>query len=214
MIQAAKLLAAEYGKGRWSVEKEPLDSLIGTILSQNTSNTNSSRAFDSLKHRYPTWERALKATSRQIASAIRQGGLAEIKSRRIKAILSEIKSRQGCLDLGFLKKMPMEEGYDYLLSFKGVGPKTAACVLLFSCHKPVFPVDTHIHRISRRLRWARPNEAAEKFQERVQGLIPEEWVYSLHINLIAHGRAVCRPRNPQCGECVLNKLCPSAFKVQ
>jgi endonuclease-3 len=211
--RVAKLLAAEYGRGRWSADEDPLDSLIGTILSQNTSDTNSGRAFESLKRRFPTWDGALKATSRQIASAIRKGGLAEIKSRRIKGILTGLKRSHGSLDLGFLKKWPEQKGYDYLRSFKGVGPKTAACVLLFACRKPVFPVDTHILRISKRLRWARPGETAEGFQEEVQSLIPKEWVHSLHINLIAHGRAVCRPRNPKCGECVLESFCPSAFKV-
>ena len=194
-------------------EGEPLDSLIGTILSQNTSDVNSGRAFVSLKRRFGTWERILLATPRRIAGAIRQGGLAGIKSRRIKAILSEIKKSHGRLDLGFLKRMPMREGYDYLRSFKGVGPKTAACVLLFACRKPVFPVDTHILRIAKRLGWARPKESAGAFQERMRGRIPRGWVYSLHINLIAHGRAVCRPRRPKCGECVLVKLCPSGFKI-
>lgn len=213
VVAVAKLLARVYGKGRWAAEEDPLDSLIGTILSQNTSDTNSGRAFGSLKRRFPTWGKALKASPRQIAEAIHPGGLAGIKSRRIRAILSEIKRTRGRLDLGFLKDMPPEEGYDYLLSFKGVGPKTAACVLLFACRKPVFPVDTHILRLGKRLGWAKPKESAEAFQERMQGTIPREWVYSLHINLIAHGRGVCRPRSPKCGECVLVKLCPSAFKV-
>jgi endonuclease-3 len=212
-VEVAKLLARVYGKGRWVADEEPLDSLIGTILSQNTSDVNSGRAFMSLKRRFRTWERILLATPRRIAGAIRQGGLAGIKSRRIKAILSEIKKSHGRLDLGFLKEMPAGEGYDYLLSFKGVGPKTAACVLLFACRKPVFPVDTHILRIAKRLGWARPRESAEAFQKRMRGRIPRGWVYSLHVNLIAHGRGVCRPRRPKCGECVLVKLCPSAFKL-
>jgi len=209
----ARRLAREYGKRRWVADEEPLDSLIGTILSQNTSDVNSGRAFESLKRRFQTWERVLHATPRRIAGAIRQGGLAGIKSRRIKAILSDIKKSHGRLDLGFLKEFPAGEGYDYLLSFKGVGPKTAACVLLFACRKPVFPVDTHILRIGKRLGWARPRESAEAFQERMRGRIPRGWVYSLHINMIAHGRSVCRPRRPKCGECVLVKLCPSAFKI-
>jgi endonuclease-3 len=213
VVTVARLLVREYGKGRWVADEEPMDSLIGTILSQNTSDANSGRAFDSLKSEFPTWERAERATSRRIASAIRQGGLAGIKSRRIKAILSEIKRKTGRLDLGFLKRMSLRGGYDYLRSFKGVGPKTAACVLLFSCHKPAFPVDTHILRIAKRLKWAKPRESAGAFQERAQDLIPKEWVYSLHINLIALGRAVCRPRSPKCGECILVKLCPSAFKM-
>jgi len=212
-VEIAKLLARVYGKGRWVAEGEPLDSLIGTILSQNTSDVNSGRAFASLKSEFPTWERAERATSRQIASAIRHGGLSGIKSRRIKAILSEIKRKTGRLDLGFLNWMSLRGGYDYLLSYKGVGPKTAACVLLFTCRKPIFPVDTHILRIAKRLGWARPKESAGAFQERMRGRIPRGWVYSLHINLIAHGRGVCKARSPKCGECVLVKLCPSAFKI-
>ena len=209
----AERLAREYGKRRWVADEEPLDSLIGTILSQNTSDVNSGRTFESLKRRFQTWERVLLATPRRIAGAIRPGGLAGIKSRRIKAILSDIKKSHGRLDLGFLKEMPAGEGYDYLLSFKGVGPKTAACVLLFACRKPAFPVDTHILRIGKRLGWARPKESAEAFQDRMLGRIPRGWVYSLHINMIAHGRVVCRPRRPKCRECVLVKLCPSVFKL-
>jgi endonuclease-3 len=212
-VEVAKLLARVYGKGRWVADEEPLDSLIGTILSQNTSDVNSGRAFVSLKRRFRTWERILLATPRRIAGAIRQGGLAGIKSRRIKAILSEIKKSHGRLDLGFLKEMPAGEGYNYLLSFKGVGPKTAACVLLFACRKPAFPVDTHILRIAKRLGWARPKESSGAFQERMRGRIPRGWVYSLHINMIAHGRGVCKARRPKCGECVLVKLCPSGFKI-
>jgi endonuclease III len=206
----ARCLGREYGKKRWVADEEPLDSLIGTILSQNTSDTNSGRAFAALKSEFPTWEQVERATSRQIASAIRGGGLAGIKSRRIKAILSEIKRKTGRLDLGFLHWMSLKGGYDYLRSYKGVGPKTAACVLLFSCRKPVFPVDTHILRISKRLGWAKPRETAGAFQERVQSLIPKGWVHSLHINLIALGRKVCRPQRPKCPECVLAKVCPSA----
>jgi endonuclease-3 len=209
----AERLAREYGKRRWVSDEDPLDSLIGTILSQNTSDVNSGRAFASLKRKFPSWEGAESATSRQIASAIRKGGLAGIKSRRIKAILSKIKRKTGRLDLGFLNWMSLRGGYDYLRSYKGVGPKTAACVLLFACRKPVFPVDTHILRIAKKLHWAKTQETAESFQERVQDLIPKGWVYSLHINMIAHGRGVCRSRLPKCGECVLIKLCPSAFKI-
>jgi endonuclease III len=144
-------LKAVYGAPKPEQGLDPLDVLIETILSQSTTNANSKRAFESLKRRFPTWESARRARVSSIEAAIKSGGLAKQKSVRIKELLNDIHSRRGSLDLMFLKTAPLEEAKAFLGSFKGVGPKTVACVLLFTFYRPVFPIDTHIFRIARRL---------------------------------------------------------------
>ena len=184
-----------------------LDILIETILSQNTSDVNSRRAFLSLKRAYPRWESVRRAAPGRLAAAIKSGGLAQIKSRRIIALLRLLKSQRGSLSLEYLKKMPAEEAYAYLMSLKGVGPKTAACTLLFGAGLPLFPVDTHIYRVSSRLGWVRKKGTPEKFQERFRHAVPGGLVFALHINLIEHGRRTCHPQRPACTACCLNSLC-------
>ncbi len=196
-----------YGQPRWTASRPLMDVLVETILSQNTSDSNSHRAFLALKKKYPRWDTVAGADIKSIALAIRSGGLANIKSRRIKDLISFIVGRRGKAGLEFLKKMPREAAYQYLLGIKGVGPKTAACTLLFGAGIPVYPVDTHIYRVSIRLGWVKEKEARESFQERFRKLVPDAMVYSLHLNLIEHGRKICHPRKPECPECCLIKVC-------
>lgn len=183
------------------------DVLIETVLSQNTSDTNSHRAFLSLKERFPRWEMLADADTSDIAESIRTGGLATRKSLTIKRLVKHITGKWGQRGLDFLIGLPREEAYQLLLDIKGVGPKTAACTLLFGAGIPVFPVDTHIHRVSSRLGWAGKKEGRAEFQERFRKLVPDRMVYPLHINLIEHGRKVCHPHKPKCPTCCLNKLC-------
>jgi endonuclease-3 len=190
-----------------------MDVLVETILSQNTSDSNSRRAFLSLKKKYPRWDAVAGADIKSIALAIRSGGLANIKSRRIKELISFIVGKRGHAGLEFLKKMPREEAYQYLLAIKGVGPKTAACTLLFGAGIPVYPVDTHIYRISCRLGWVKRKEDRESFQERFRKLVPDKMAYSLHLNLIEHGRRICHPRKPECPGCCLIKVCNWKEKI-
>jgi endonuclease-3 len=196
-----------------------LDSLIGTVLSQNTSDVNSHRAFEQLKERFPTWENVLAARPSRIASAIRSGGLGEIKSRRIKQILREIQRERGELDLSFLRRMTVPEASDYLTGLPGVGPKTAACVLLFSLGLPVFPVDTHVLRVSKRLGLVSPKTTMER-AHKVFGVMlnssgsrgTDGWsagdMLALHLGLVRHGREICSARRPRCEVCPLFDLCP------
>lgn len=200
-------LEAAYGIPSNTRHDDPLDELIGTILSQSTTNVNSDRAFASLKKRFPNWELARRARPSSIATAIKSGGLANVKSVVIKNILNEILTRHGNLELSFLKTIPVEEARQFLVLLKGVGPKTAACVLLFSCHRDVFPMDTHIFRITRRLGLLPEKISDEQAHKLMETLIPPKKHYSLHINLIVHGRKVCLPRNPKCGECALIEQC-------
>lgn len=204
--RADELLVRTYGPKRREAG-DPLDGLIRTILSQNTTDLNSHAAFASLKQRFPTWEEALAADPDDIADAIRHGGLAEIKSARIQEILAQIRRERGELSLDFICDLPVEEAEEYLLSFKGVGPKTAAIVLLFDCGMPLFPVDTHVFRVTSRLGWLPERATPEKAHELLRELVPEELHFQLHLNLVQHGRETCHARNPDCASCPLKRHC-------
>lgn len=200
-------LEATYGIPRNISHEDPLDELIGTILSQSTTNINSGRAFESLKKKFPDWELARRARPASIAGAIKSGGLANVKSVVIKNVLNDIAARRGNLDLSFLKTAPLDEAREFLTSLKGVGPKTAACVLLFSCLRPLFPMDTHIFRITRRMGLLPEKISDQQAHALMEKLIPSKKHYSLHINLITHGRKICHPRNPKCEQCSLIEQC-------
>lgn len=200
-------LLACYGRPPANRRRPLLDVLIQTILSQNTSDVNSLRAYQALKKRYPDWRRLERARPQQVAGIIKSGGLANIKSRRIIELLRNLSRKQGRPGLEPLRKMPPEAAYNFLKEIKGVGPKTAACTLLFGAGFPIFPVDTHIYRVSKRLGWARPREDREHFQERFRHLVPGELVFPLHLNLIEHGRRRCHSRKPRCQPCCLRDLC-------
>jgi endonuclease-3 len=207
------LLTEEYGSITWRSRTDPLSELIMTILSQNTSDHNSRRAFDSLLTRFGSWEAVAEGSVEAIAEAIKLGGLAQVKAPRIKQILEQIQEQRGSLDLKFLKKMPVAEAKIWLRSLPGVGPKTAACVLLFSLGKPVLPVDTHILRVAKRLGLIDSRVSAEKAHEILGDMVPAKYVYQFHINMIEHGRRVCKAQRPRCQECVLLKVCPTGQRL-
>ena len=203
----AQHLEAVYGTPSPLQNLDPLDELIATILSQSTTNVNSHRAFANLKKRFPDWEQACRARPQTIAAAIKSGGLANVKSVVIKTILQEIKTRRGELSLSFLPEVSVEEGLQFLLSLKGVGPKTARCVLLFACGQSVFPMDTHIFRILRRLELLPIKSTDRGAHALMEPLIPDGKQLSLHLNLILHGRQICHPHQPQCQRCCLLEYC-------
>ncbi len=202
-----RALRALYGDPGTPHCGNPLDGLIRTILSQNTTAANSRRAYASLRARFPTWEECARARPSAIARAIERGGLANIKAARIKKILRRIQDERGGLDLSFLQELPSDEAAVYLEQFPGVGPKTAACVLLFDCARPVFPVDTHVWRVARRLGWLPPKCGREQAHQILQPIVPPDIVYALHLNMVAHGRTLCGPSRPRCTECPLTRLC-------
>ncbi len=203
-----ELLEREYGVPRRPRRDDPLESLIVTILSQNTNDINRDKAYERLRERFRSWQEIHDAPEEEIADAIRVGGLANIKSRRIKEILHSIKAEHGEFDLSFLRDIPTEEAEKALLSYKGVGLKTAKVVLLFSLGKEVFPVDTHIHRVSKRLGLVPEKATREQTHEIMGDLVPPKKMYPFHLNLISHGRKVCTARAPRCPDCVLASLCP------
>lgn len=201
------LLEKQYGIPRRKDSRDPLDILIETILSQNTNDRNRDRAYQRLKTRFPRWEDVLNAKTKNIVLAIRPGGLAEQKSRRIKEILRWIKKNEGELSLVLLQKMNSEEIKKKVGALKGIGPKTVHCLLLFGLGREAFPVDTHILRIGKRLGFIPEGMGAEKAHQWMVPLIPMKKSLSLHLNLIRFGRSICKAKNPSCNFCFLNQEC-------
>jgi len=206
-IKVHQVLLNHYGEPNWRNPLPPLDELISTILSQNTNDTNRDRAFESLRDRFPTWEAVRDAPSDEVIETIRVTGLANQKGPRIQAVLKSITDQAGSLDLNFLKDYSAERAFDWLLQFKGVGPKTASIVLLFSLDKPAFPVDTHIYRVSGRLGLRPEKMSAVKTHEHLANLFPPETYYAVHLNMIRLGREICQARKPKCEICPLQLLC-------
>jgi len=187
--------------------RPPLDELILTVLSQNTSDGNRDRAWRGLRARFPGWDAVLNAGAGPLQSAIRAGGLARTKSRTILGLLRRLRDERGELDLGFLRRVPVEEAKRFLTRFPGVGEKTACCVILFACGRPAFPVDTHIHRIAGRIGWV-PPKATRAVSHAVLGrVIPPRRRLAAHLNLITLGRSHCRPSRPDCPACPIRILC-------
>jgi endonuclease-3 len=204
------LLRQVYGPSRLLRRRDnPLNTLIHTILSQNTSDANRDRAYVALRRRFPDWGDVHRAPLRALISTIRSGGLANIKAVRIKALLEEIWAEQGHFDLSFLRDLTDEEVRAYLARFRGIGSKTTACVLLFGMGRPAFPVDTHVFRVSRRLGLVDGRQTPEGAQEFLESRITPDDRHALHIYLVQHGRQVCKAQRPLCAECVLARVCDS-----
>ena len=195
----------------WRATNDPVTELVLTLLSQNTSDTNSGRAFQALLKRYPNWDAVLEAPVDELEATIRPGGLAKTKAPRMQALLSEVRDRLGPdWDASRLSDMPIAEAKQWLTELPGVGPKTAACVLLFSLGRPALPVDTHVHRVAIRLGLIGPKVAALPAHDMLEAQLPPDKYYDFHVTLIRHGRRVCHKQRPKCNECVLYDRCPSA----
>lgn len=188
-------------------KSDPLSMLINIILSQATSDDNSRRTYKNLKKHFKTWKEAAKADEKEIADAIRLGGLANQKAKVIKDLLVQIENTHGSLSLSFVEKMNDNDARDYLEKFRGIGPKTVACTLLFASHKEVFPIDTHIFRILKRMGILPEKVSDLKAHRLLNALVPKGKFYSLHVNLISLGRKICKPREPLCEQCPLVEYC-------
>jgi endonuclease-3 len=184
-----------------------IDEVIATVLSQHTSDINSGRAFAQLKAAFPDWEQVLEAPAGLVADAIRCGGIAAQKARRIQQILAAIREREGRIDLDRLRGLDDAAVEEYLTSLPGVGPKTAACVLVFAMGRAAFPIDTHVLRVATRLGWIPPKTTAEQAHRILAPAVPPGIRYDLHLALIAHGRTVCKAQRPRCGVCILRERC-------
>ena len=196
------------------LRRDPIEELILTVLSQNTSDVNRDRAFAAMRARFPTWEALADAGPHELAAAIKPGGLSNIKAPRILAILEEIAARQdGSLDLRWMRDAPSDRVLDYLLALPGVGPKTAACVLAFSLGRPALPVDTHVHRVARRLGFYDERTDAVRAHQLMELAVPASMRITMHVGLIRLGRLICKPARPLCEDCPLQDLCPTAPSV-
>jgi endonuclease III len=203
-------LLALYGHRHIPVRRpDPLDELVATILSQHTSDANSARAFAGLRRAFPEWSAVRAAQLDDVEAAIRCGGLARTKARCIRGLLDTL-AENGGLSLDCLRDLDTPAARRSLISIPGVGPKTAACVLLFALGRPVMPVDTHVHRVARRLGLAARDASPDAVESALESLIEPDWCLDMHVNLIAHGRRVCLARQPRCGECALADLCDQA----
>lgn len=203
----AQILRDFYGYPQWRQHLSPMDELISCILSQNTSDTNRDRGFDALKARYPTWDAVRDAPVDELIETIRPAGLSNQKAPRIQAVLHYITDNHGAPNIDFLEDMPLEEARTWLTNLNGVGPKTAAIVLCFAFNRPAFPVDTHIHRVSQRIGFLPEGISAEKAHPVMEAIVPPEDYYAFHLNIIRHGREICRARNPMCERCPLTAHC-------
>ncbi len=204
-VQAA--LAQCYGELEWRPRIDPMSELVLTILSQHTSDANRDRAFGAMKVRFPTWEEVRDAPAWELAEAIKPGGLSNIKAPRIQAVLRQIWEERGSFDLGFLHDMPLDEAKAWLAGFKGVGPKTAACVLMFACGRPVLPVDTHVYRVSQRLGLIDKRTSPEQAHTALEEMLAPDQRYPFHVHMITHGRQVCKAQRPLCEICVVREWC-------
>ena len=206
----AKLTDA-YGPRVWHRENYSEDivgALVATVLSQNTSDLNSGRAFAALTAAFPGgWDEVRTANVTAVADAIRAGGLANVKAPRIQAILQDVYARHGRTDLDHLRQWEDAAVREYLRSFHGVGAKTAACVLMFNLGRPVLPVDTHVHRVARRLGLIGPSVTADGAHDALPRLLEDDQIYSFHVHLIEHGRRTCHARTPACAVCPVQAEC-------
>ena len=207
-----ELLLARYG-AKTARKRDPLDGMIVIMLSQATNDLNCDRAFSSLKSTFDGWDEVRRAPVGEIADAIRMGGLANQKAARIKQLLQEIHDEQGDLDLSWMHAASAEDCRAFMEKFKGVGPKTVACVLVFFLDKPAFPVDTHVHRVTKRLGWIRDKAGTDEAHRVLEAAIPDDCKLNLHVNIIQHGRTICRADGnggPRCEECLLIRNCAFA----
>lgn len=207
IVEIHRQLRNLYGDPPHQPDGDPLAALVNTILSQNTNDRNRDIAFAALRAQFPTWEAVRDAPADAVIDAIRPAGLAPTKGPNIQAALQRITEERGELSLAFLETLPLEEARQWLINLNGVGPKTAAIVLLFALGRPAFPVDTHVHRVTRRLELIPQNTSREKAHTLLEALVPPELYWTLHLNLIAHGRQICHARQPVCDECPLQAQC-------
>lgn len=204
-------LADLYGEPHHQPSFDPLAELILTVLSQNTADTNSGRAFVQLMRRYPSWAAIADAPIEDAIATIQGGGLARQKAPRIQAILRAVREREAGFDIGFLADLPMEEARAWLRALPGVGPKTTACVLLFALGRPAMPVDTHVERVAKRLGLIPQKATPEQAHQLLEVLVDPTDYYRFHMLLIKHGRRLCAARRPLCERCPLEPGCPSSI---
>ena len=204
------ILKSKYGVIEWEPRNEPIMELVYTILSQHTSDLNSERAFLNLLKEFENDPYQIaQADVDSISKVIRSAGLYRKKAAVIKDVLNQIHNKLNSFDLNFLKYMPLKDAKSWLIDFNGVGPKTAAIVLCFCFGMPAMPVDTHVHRVSKRLGLILDKVTAEDAHEILESKVDPDIVFPFHMYLIKHGRDTCKALKPRCSQCTLSQICPS-----
>jgi endonuclease-3 len=218
-------LRAHYGIAAPKPHHDPVGELVLTVLSQNTNDRNRDVAYSRIREQWADWEAVGAAPAEEIEAAIAPGGISKVKSKRIKQILERVASdplpegadpdgrwtRQREIDLDWIEFTPIAVGREYLCTLPGVARKTAACVLLFAYGLPDIPVDTHVGRVGQRLGLFRERASFEEMHDSIAAWTPPGLAHAEHVNLLRHGRRICHKRSPECGECPLSDICPSAF---
>ena len=216
ILETDKRLAQMFGKPKRAGSArggDPIEVLVGCILSQNTTDAQSDAAYAALVKKFPTWAQLRDARLSDIARVIKTSGLANEKAAYIKGALQFIERERGAFTLDFLNDLSEHDARKWLMQMRGVGPKTASIVLLFAQKRNVFPVDTHVLRVTRRLGWISEKTTAEQAHQLLETEIPPKMYYRMHINLIRLGREICRAQNPRCEMCPLKDLCEYYQKV-
>ena len=207
VLQTLQILRERFGPRVLHTQRDPLDELVLTILSQNTSDRNSGRAFRELKGRYPSWAAVLNAEASELEETIRVGGLAKIKAARIQNTLAAILEQRGEFSLDFLRDLSLHEARAWLTALPGIGPKTAGCVLCFACNQPAMIVDTHIHRVAKRIGMIGPKVSADAAHDLLEAVVPDDQMYQFHVSVLLHGRQICHAQRPACERCPLTEIC-------
>lgn len=197
-----------YGAVAWKRHGRGLDVLVEAMLAQNTSMVNATRGFRRLRRAFPTWNKVLSAPVQDVQRQIAVCGLARMRARRLQSLLAQVRADQGKLDLDSLGEMDVDSAYEYLLTFHGIGPRSAAFTLLFAFNSAVLPVDNGILRVIRRLRLVRRQAREREVERTLLPWVPRGTHYSAHVLLFRHAKERCRPKNPKCDECRLVELCP------
>lgn len=204
--RVCEALGATYGKPRLGNPQKPLDDLIYIVVSNKTTPEMARQVYGEIRRRLPSWDDVLTARPRVLRSILRPAGLATVKSSQIRAALHRIRRDFGKCDLAGLRGRPEHETHDYLMSLPGVSDKVAKCVMMFTMDADVLPVDSHVHRIAKRLGWT-ARRRLDQCQDELAALVPPRRRYAFHVDCIAHGREVCRPATPACEACCIRRYC-------
>lgn len=207
-LQVTTRLTQKYGEAQFS-SKDPMSMLVDIILSHRTRDEQTGAAYANLKQRFDTWEALRDAPTEAVQEAITNVNWPEVKAPRLQAIMRQITEERGSLNLDFLCEMPVEESSAWLNRFEGVGPKTAGCVLLFTCQQAILPVDVHVHRVSGRLGLIGKKVTPDNAHPLLQALLPQEArpIYNFHKGLLRHGQRICVYDRPRCNQCVISDVC-------
>jgi endonuclease III len=206
--EVTRRLTEKYGELPFG-DKDPLSQLVDILLSHRTRDEQTAAAYDNLLSIFGSWQAVRDAPTGEVQAAIGNVNWPEVKAPRLQAVMRQITEERGSLNLDFLRDLPVEEGAAWLSRFDGIGPKTAACVLLFSCQKAILPVDVHVHRVSMRLGLIGKKVSAEAAHKLLQFLLPEDArsIYNFHKALLRHGQRICVFERPRCKQCPLTDLC-------